>query len=107
MVLAAGKKRAYCEIKSPVKTSDGQGGNTIGSYTSAGYEWFRAVQKSQSRSLDQDGIKYRKAVEFTGNKRSDLVITSENIIIWNSETYTIHSIIPSEKLDEQTIMAYV
>lgn len=101
-----GKKRAYCEIQSPSRTTDGQGGYTT-TWVNAGYEWFQAVPLSQSRTLDQGGIKYKMAVEFKGNKRNDLTITGANRIVWNSENYTIHSVVPGEKLDELTITAYI
>jgi head-tail adaptor len=101
-----GKKRAYCEIQSPTRTADGQGGWTV-TWSNYGYEWFQAIPQSQNRTLDQGGIKYRMAVEFRGNKRSDLVITGSNRIVWNAENYTIHSVVPSEMLDEITIIAYV
>jgi hypothetical protein len=102
-----GKKRAYCEIQTPTRVSDGQGGWTVSGWTNAGYEWFRAVPMNQNRLLDQGGVKYRLAVEFHGNKRSDLVITGANRIVWNAENYTIHSVVPSEILDELIIIAYV
>jgi hypothetical protein len=105
--MVLGKKRAYCEIKTATRTSDGQGGWTVTGWTNAGYEWFRAMPKNQSRVLDQGGIKYRLAVEFHGNKRSDLTITSANQLVWSGESYTIHSVVPSEKLDELIILGYV
>jgi hypothetical protein len=62
--------------------------------------------------LDQGGVKYRLAVEFTIRKHEDegtdeYTLTPGNRIVWNSENYTIHSVVPSEKLDDLTILAYV
>jgi hypothetical protein len=101
-----GKKRHYVEIQAATRTSDSQGGWTI-TWANAGWEWMRAVPLSQSRTLDNGGISYRMVVEFTANKYSPLyVLTTANRLVWNSENYTIHSIVPSEKLDEIIITAY-
>jgi len=105
--MVLGKKRAYCTIQSPTRVSDNQGGWTISGWTTDGYEWFRAVYQSYNRTLDQGGVKYIKAVELHGNKRDSLSITGANRIILNSENWTIHSVVPSEKLDELKIIAYV
>ena len=103
--MVLGDKRAYCEILEATRTGDGQGGYTS-TWSNAGYEWFKAVPLSQSRTLDEGGVKYRLAVEFTGNKRSDLEITTANKIVWESVEYTINSVVPSPKLDEIKILAY-
>lgn len=104
-MIGKGKYRHYCEIQTATRTSDNQGGWTS-TWATAGYEWFRAVPLSQSRSLDNGGINYRIAVEFTGNKYSGFALTTANRIVWNGDYYTIHSIVPSEKLDEITVIAY-
>ncbi len=103
MVLT-GRRRAYVEIQTGTRTSDSQGGWTVAWATSTS-EWAKAVPLSQSRALDQGGVKYRLAVEFT--IRRGTTITSVNRIVWNSENYTIHSVVPSVKLDDQIILAYV
>jgi SPP1 family predicted phage head-tail adaptor len=103
MVLIA-KRRNYITIEAVTRTSDNQGGWTQTWATSTS-EWARAVPLSQSRTLDQGGIKYKMAVEFT--IRRGTVVTPANRIVWNSENYTIHSVVPSEKLNDQIITAYV
>lgn len=106
MVLKSGDMRNYCEVQAATRTSDGQGGFTS-TWATIGSEWFKAVPLSQSRTLDQGGIKYKLAVEFTGRKRSAYVLTAAHRLVWNSENYTIHSVVPSIKLDEIIIIAYL
>ena len=103
MVLT-GKRRHYIEIQTPTSTTDSQGGYTT-SWATSTSEWSRAVPQSQSRVLDQGGVKYSLAVEFT--IRRGTTVTTAQRIVWNSANYTIHSVVPSEKLDDQIILAYV
>ncbi len=110
MVLT-GQRRHYVTIQVATETTDGQGGATV-TWTSTYYEWARAVQLSQSRALNNGGIQYKKAVEFTMRKRSDTpsdlyTLSGAHRILWNSEYYTIHSVVLNEKLDDMTILAYV
>lgn len=98
-----GKRRNYITIEVATRTSDSQGGWTT-TWTTSSSEWSRAVPLSQSRTLDQGGVKYKLAVEFT--IRRGTVVTPANRVVWNSENYTIHSVVPSEKLDDQIILAY-
>ena len=100
-----GKKRNYCEIQSATRTSDSQGGWTV-VWATVASEWFRVVPLSQSRTLEIGGIKFKSAIELTGNKFSGYALTPANRIVWNGENYTIHSIVPSEKLDEIIVIAY-
>ncbi len=104
MMEKIGKRRNYIEVQAGTRTSDSQGGWTSVWSTSTS-EWARAVPLSQSRTLDQGGIKYRMAVEFTIRRGTQ--ITAANRIVWNSENYIIHSVVPSAKLDDQVILAYV
>ena len=99
-----GKRRVYIEIQAATRTSDSQGGWTL-VWATTSSEWARAVPLSQSRTLDQSGIKYKMAVEFT--IRRGTTVTAANRIVWNAENYTVHSVVPSEKLDDQIITAYV
>ena len=103
MVLKTAKRRNYIVIQSATETSDSQGGS-VQSWATSSSEWARTKPLSESRSLDQGGIKYKLAVEFT--IRRGTTVTSANRIVWNSENYTIHSVVPSEKLDDQIIIAY-
>ena len=103
---ASGKKRHYCEIQTPTKTSDSQGGYTT-SWAKSGNEWFDARPLSMSRTLEAGGLSYKMAVEFVGFKRSDLTLTPAQRIVWNSENYTIHSVVPDELLNEIRVLAYV
>lgn len=98
-------------IQVATRTSDSQGGYTT-SWTDTYYEWARVVFLNGSRALDQSGIKYTKAVEITMRKHRDTgtdeyTLGPEHRIKWNSEYYTIHSVLPSEKLDDLTVLAYV
>jgi len=101
-----GKRRYAIEVQTATTTEDSQGGYTTAWATTA-TEWGQAVPLSQSRVLDLGGMKYRMAVEFTIRKRTGLTITPANRLVWNSEYYTIHSVVPSPKLDDQVIIAYV
>jgi head-tail adaptor len=104
-MIPKGKYRNYCVIESATRTSDSQGGWTL-AWATAGSDWFRAIPVSQSRTLDQGGVKYVLAVEFFQSKYG-FALTTDHRIVWNSQNYTIHSIVPSEKLDENKIIAYV
>ena len=106
MVLKSGEMRDLIEVQSPTRTSDNQGGWTT-TWSTTASEWVKAVAMSQNRTLDQGGVKYKLATEFTMRKRSALPITGANRIVWNAENYTIHSVVPSKKFDEQIITAYV
>jgi len=101
-----GRRKYYITIQSATRTSDGQGGWTI-AWVDDDNDWAKAVTQSQSRSLDNGGINYNKAAEFTVRSRTDFVITTDMRIVWDSENYTIHSIVPSDRLDELKIIAYV
>ena len=105
-MIPKGKYRNYCVIESATRTSDSQGGWSL-AWATAGSEWFRAIPVSQSRTLDQGGVKYTLAVEFYANKYSGFALTTAHRIVWNNENYTIHSIVPTEKLDEIKVIAYV
>jgi SPP1 family predicted phage head-tail adaptor len=103
MVLIS-QRRNYIEIQAATATTDSQGGYSQTWATSTS-EWAKAIPMSQSRSLDMGGIKYKLAVEFT--IRRGTTITAANRIKWNNEYYTIHSVVPSPKFDDQIIIAYV
>lgn len=105
-MLKAGQMRDLVEVQTATRTSDNQGGFTS-VWATASTEWTKAVAMSQNRTLDQGGVKYKLAAEFTMRKRTALPITGANRIVWNTENYTIHSVVPSKKLDEQIITAYV
>lgn len=106
MVLRTGKRRNLVAIQKATRTADGQGGFTS-AWTTEVNEWSRAVPLSESRTLDQGGVKYSMAVEFTIRKRPSFELTTEHSILWNGTHYTIHSVVPSEKLDDMRIIAYV
>lgn len=100
-----GRRRHYITVQVATRTSDSQGGYTT-TWTDTYYEWARAVFLSGSRSLDDGGIRYKRAVEFTIRER-EYTLTPGMRIKWSSEYYTIHSILPSEKLNDLTVLTYV
>jgi head-tail adaptor len=111
MVLTSGSLRNYVAIQAATRTSDGQGGWTV-TWATVVSEWASAKPLSMSRALDQSGIKYKSAVEFGMRKRDDTpadlyTLTGEHRIVWNSQNYTIHSVVPNEVLSELKILAYV
>lgn len=100
-----GKRRHYVTIQVATRTSDGQGGfNT--SWTDTYYEWAKATFLSGSRALDSGGLNYRRAVEFLIRKNNLYTLSPEHRIKWNGEFFTIHSVLPSEKLNDLKVLAY-
>lgn len=105
-----GSRRHYITVESATRTSDGQGGWTSAWATLAS-EWVRAVPLSMSRVLDQGGMKYTKAVEFTMRRRDDTptdlyTLSGEHRINWDGTYYTIHSVVANERGDDLIILAY-
>lgn len=101
MVLIA-KRRHYITIQTANRTSDNQGGWDT-TWSDTDNDWVRAVFLSGSKVLDAGGVQYKRAVEFTMRDRA---ITEANRIVFESENYTIYSILHSEKLDDLKILAY-
>jgi len=101
-----GGRRHYLTVQVATRTDDGQGGGQ-NSWTDTYYEWASAKFLSGSRTLDNGGIIYRKAVEFEIRKRTDYTLSPDYRIKWNDEFYTIYSVLPSEKLDDFKVLAYV
>ena len=106
MVLNTGRYRNYCAVKSPTTASDGQGGRTS-TWAELFSEWFRVTPLSQSRTLDEGGIKYRMAATFECRYRNDYPLSGEYQITWNSQDWTVASAIPDETLSYINILAYV
>lgn len=106
MVLNSGKYRNYVTIKVATRTSDGQGGYTT-VFSTDRYEWMKATPLSMSKTLEQGGIKYQKAVEFTCRYNDDEPVTVADMIVWNDENYKIFSVLPDEKNEYIKILAYV
>lgn len=98
--------RNYVTIQVATRTPDGQGGWTV-SWTDTYYEWMKATPMSISKTLDQGGIKYRKAVEFIGRVNNEYILSGEHQIVWGSETFTIYSATPDETGEYYKILAYV
>ena len=101
-----GGRRHYLTVQVATRTDDGQGGGE-NTWTDTYYEWASARFLSGSRSLDNGGVIYRKAVEFEIRKRTDYTLSPDYRIKWNDEFYTIYSVLPSEKLDDLTVLCYV
>ena len=111
MVLKAGDMRNYVTIQVATRTPDNQVGWET-TWTNTYYAWMKATPLSMSRTLDEGGIKYRKAVEFRGRYQDDTptdtyTLTGAHRIVWNGEAYTINSVVTDEKLSEITVIAYV
>jgi len=101
-----GGRRHYLTVQVATRTDDGQGGGE-NSWTDTYYEWASAKFLSGSRSLDNVGVIYRRAVEFEIRKRTDYTLGTGHRIKWNDEFYTIYSVLPSDKLDDLKVLAYV
>ena len=98
-----GKMREYVTIQSATRTSDGQGGWTS-TWATLTQQWARVEVLSQSRTLDQSGVKYSTAVKFT-MRIGDYNVTTEHQIVWG-DTYTIHSVVRDEKNNFIIVTAY-
>lgn len=101
-----GGRRHYLTVQVATRTDDGQGGGE-NSWTDTYCEWASARFLSGSRSLDNGGVIYRRAVEFEIRKRTDYTLGTGHRIKWNDEFYTIYSVLPSDKLDDLKVLAYV
>ena len=104
--MKTGDLRNYVTVQVATRTSDGQGGWTT-TWADTYYEWMRATPLSQSKVLEMGGVKYRKAVEFLGRVNNLYSLTGEHRIKWESETYTIYSVVPDETNEYLTVLGYV
>jgi len=103
--MAIGGLRHYITIQTPTRTSDGQGGYTT-TWTDSYEEWAGVKFLSGSRVLDSGGVRYRRAVEILVRESNLYDLTPENRISWNEEYWTIHSVLPSEKLNMLKVLVY-
>jgi SPP1 family predicted phage head-tail adaptor len=100
-----GAMRDYITVQVATRTSDSQGGFTTG-WTDTYYEWSQVKTLSESRALENGGIKYRIAVEITLRSRTDYTLGPEHRIKYGTTYYTINSVVPSLKGDILTVLAY-
>ena len=98
-----GKRDAYINIQTAIRTSDGQGG-VFTTWEDGEDDWARAVYLNGSKTLDGAGVKYRKAVEFTIRNRNH--VDEGDRIKWGDDYFTIHSVLPSEKNDDLKVLTY-
>ncbi len=103
--MVIGGLRHYITIQTPTRTSDGQGGHTT-TWTDSYEEWAGVKFLSGSRVLDSGGVRYRRAVEILVRENNLYELTPENRISWNGEYWTIHSVLPSEKLNMLKVLCY-
>jgi len=103
--MVIGSLRHYITIQTPTRTSDGQGGYTT-TWTDSYEEWAGVKFLSGSRVLDSGGVRYRRAVEILVRENNLYELTPENRISWNGEYWTIHSVLPSEKLNMLKVLCY-
>lgn len=100
-----GKRRNYIAIQVATRTSDGQGGYTV-TWADTYYEWAKATFLSGSKTLNDGGIRYRRAVDFVIRKRDDYTLSGDHRISWNGDYYTIYSVLPSDKFEDLKVLAY-
>ena len=74
------------------------------SWATLASEWAEATMLSQSRTLSEAGVKFRTAVQFKKRYNSDYIMTTDHQIVWDGNTYTIHSVV--ENSDMLTVLAY-
>jgi len=104
--VGVGKRRYYVTIQSATRTSDGQGGYTL-AWADSYSEWAAMKYLSGSRVLDSGGLRYRKAVEFLIRANDTYTLSPEHRISFGGEYFTINSVLPSEKMNDLTVLAYV
>ena len=98
-----GRMKEYITVQVKSTTSDGQGGATV-SWATLASEWAEATMLSQSRTLSEAGVKFRTAVRFRMRYCADHILTTDHQIVWDGNTYTIHSVV--ENSDMLDVLAY-
>ena len=98
-----GRMKEYITVQVKSTASDGQGGGDV-SWATLASEWAEATMLSQSRTLSEAGVKFRTAVQFKMRYDSDNILTTDHRIVWDSNYYTVHSVV--ENSDMLTVLAY-
>ena len=92
-------------IQASTRVADGQGGYTK-TWATIATEWAQVVQVSYDRLMLDSGVKFTKVVEFQLRERKDTyTLTGSYRIYWNSEAYTIYSVVTND--ERTTVLAYV
>ena len=92
-----GRMKEYITVQTKSTTSDGQGGATV-SWATLASEWAEATMLSQSRTLSEAGVKFRTAVRFRMRYCADHILTTDHQIVWDGNTYTIHSVVKNSDI---------
>jgi len=103
--ITAETMRELFTVQTFSQTTDGEGGFTYAVTSTADY-WGDISPLSQSRALLEMSISFKKAVRIY--TRYTTGITVDNKILFDGETYTIHSILDIDtKKQYLKIIAYV
>lgn len=98
-----GSMKEYITIQVATPVSDGQGGNTV-TWATLASEWAKATQLSYDRGLSEGGVRFTVAVRFDMRYCSTHLVGGEHQIVWDGNTYTIHSVVEND--DRMTVIAY-
>lgn len=103
--ICAETMRELFTVQTLTQTTDGEGGYTYAVSSSADY-WGDISPLSQSRALMEMSLAFKKAVRIY--TRYTTGITVDNKIVFDGETYTIHSVLDIDtKRQYLKIIAYV
>ncbi len=98
-----GLMKEYVTVQVGTSVADGQGGNVV-SWATLASEWAEAIMLSHDRGLSESGINFTTAVKFNMRYCGTHLIGGQHQIVWNSNTYTIHSVVTND--DFTTVIAY-
>lgn len=92
-------------IQSRTATSDSQGGYTA-AWATLATEWAKVTEVSYDRIMLDSGVKFTKICQFEMRERGDTyTMGGEYRIYWNSQYFTVYSVVTNAR--RTTILAYV
>lgn len=94
MSLCRSQFDAYAEVFERVEADDGAGGQTI-TWTTRGNIYALILEAPSNESLDKDGLKTQRGVDFITNYRSD--IAAKDRIQLDSNQFNVVSVMRVDK----------
>lgn len=104
-MIRTGSMTEQIVIQSRTATTDGQGGYTT-TWATLLTRWAKVTELSYDRLLLDGGMKFTKVCQF--DMRDDFAsytMGGEYRIYWNSQYFTVHSVVTDSAMT--TIIAYV
>ena len=103
--MRTGKMKEEIVIQSRTAAADGQGGYTS-TWATLATEWAKVTEVSYDRVLLDSGVKFTKVCQFEIRERGDTyTMGGEYRIYWNSQYFTVYSVVTND--NRTTILAYV